>query len=257
MRMILKWSILIAIACLCGATNLAAKPEVVDNGFYTTKDLEYYLTADELYFIRPGLVIEILDVTIPADMQPEVTYTISDPRGLPLDHDGITTHGEVDMRFTLSNIPMGEEQKIRLAYERIGRDGPLTMLAPGKYHYKFNAVIASDQETTHTLVLGGRRDLREFDLDRYADNDIESWVPTGMFDAVPRDVVTAPTCNRCHQELQEHGRWQSPQACTQCHNPTQNTRFDVLIHAVHDAGEAGGHDFSGIEYPTDIKDCQV
>jgi hypothetical protein len=152
---------------------------------------------------------------------------------------------------------MGEEQKIRLAYERISRNGTLTMLDPGKYHYKFEAVISSDQETTHTLVLGGRRDLREYNLDRYADNDVVSWVPTGNFDPIPRDIVTTATCNRCHQSLLEHGRWQSPQACTQCHNPTRNTRFDVLIHAVHASGEAGGHDFSEIEYPTDIKDCQV
>ena len=79
-----------------------------------------------------------------------------------------------------------------------------------------------------------------------------------MYDAVPRDIVTTATCNRCHDPLAMHGsRWQSPQACSQCHNPTRNTRFDALIHAVHSAGEAGGHDFSEIEYPTDIKDCQV
>jgi len=259
MKLTLKWLLLVAIACLCGTTNLAARSDAADNGYYTTNDIEFYLAPEDLVFIRPGLEIEILEVMIPADMQPEVTYTISDPAGLPLDHYGVTTPGEVDMRFTLANIPVGEEQKIRLAYERIGRDGPLTMLAPGKYHYKFNAVIESDQDSTHTLVLGGRRDLRDppWYLERYADNALQTWVPSGVNDAVPRDIVTAPTCNRCHQELQEHGRWQSPQACTQCHNPTRNTRFDVLIHAVHDAGEAGGHDFSEIEYPTDVKDCQV
>jgi hypothetical protein len=250
--------ILVSVVFLSTATNLAARSEAVNDGGYTTNDLEFYLTDEEIFFIRPGLVIEILDVTIPPDMQPEVTYTISDPRGMPLDHEGITTPGVVDMRFTLANIPMGEEQKVRLTYERISRNGVLTMLAPGEYHYKFDVVIESDQGTTHTLVLGGRRDLREFDLDRYADNDVESWVPSGDSDAVPRDIVTTETCNRCHQALGEHGsRWQSPQACTQCHNPTQNTRFDILIHAVHSAGEAGGHDFSEIEYPADINDCQV
>ena len=185
----IKWSknmklkfnsiLLIAIVCLIGTTNLTAKSETTDNSYYSTNDLEYYLNTDDLIFIRPGLEINILEVTIPADMQPEVTYTISDFAGQPLDHDGITTPASVDMRFTLANIPMGEEQKVRLAYERIGRDGPLTMLAPGKYHYKFNAVIDSDQDTTHTIVLGGRRDMRDapWYLERNVENDLETWVP--------------------------------------------------------------------------------
>ena len=118
-------------------------------------------------------------------------------------------------------------------------------------------MLESDPDTTHTLVLGGRRDLREFELDRYADNATKTWVPSGMYDAIPRDIVTTETCNRCHGVLLEHGRWQSPQACTNCHNPTQNTRFDELIHAVHANTSAGSHEFSGITYPAEINDCQV
>ena len=258
MRMKLFWSLLVSMACICGATNLAAKSNAVDDGYYTTKDKEFYLTPEQLLFIRPGLVVEILDVVIPADMQLEVTYSIQDPSGLPLDYEGIHTPGVVDMRFTLSNIPMGEEQKVRLAYERTSRNGTLTSVSPGVYKYKFDAVLASDMDTTHTLVLGFRRDLEEFDMPRYSANDIQIWVPSGMYDAVPRDIVTADTCNRCHDPLALHGsRWLSPQACTNCHNPTQNTRFDELIHAVHAATEAGGHDFSEVEYPAEISDCQV
>ena len=258
MRRRIVWSLLVSIALMCSVTNLAAKSDVADSGNYTTKDKEFYLTPEQLLFIRPGLDIEILNVVIPADMQLEVTYTIKDPAGLPLDHDGIYTPGPVDMRFTLANIPMGDEQKVRHAYERISRgNGVLTQLAPGEYKYKFETVLASDQDTTHTLVLAGRRDLREFELDRYADNAIQNWVPTGMFDAVPRDIVTTDTCNRCHDPLQEHGRWQQPQTCTQCHNPTQNTRFEELIHAVHAAGEAGGHDFSAVTYPAPLNACET
>lgn len=251
------WALLVGMACLCAATSAVAKSDAVDNGYYTTKDKEFYLTPEQLLFIRPGLEITILDVAIPADMQPEITYSITDPAGLPLDHDGVFTPGTVDMRFTLANIPMGEEQKVRLAYERISRNGTLTTLGDGMYKYKMDLVLDSNQDTTHTLVLGGRRDLREFDLDRYADNAVKNWVPSAMYDPVPRDIVSTETCNRCHDKLQEHGRWQSPQACTNCHNPTRNTRFDALIHAVHSGGEAGGHDFSEIVYPAEISDCQV
>jgi len=258
MRAKLTWSLLVTLACLLGATNLAAKSTAVDNGFYTTKDKEFYLTPEELLFIRPGLDIEILNVVILADMQLEVTYSIKDPAGLGLDHDGVTTPGVTDMRFTLANIPMDEEQKVRIAYERIGRDGTLTSLGDGVYKYKFNTVMESDQDTTHTLVLGGRRDLREFDLDRYTDNAMQTWVPSGMYEAVPRDIVTTETCNRCHDPLALHGsRWQHPQACTQCHNETGNTRFEVLIHAVHAATEAGGHDFAEITYPAPLNACET
>jgi hypothetical protein len=78
-----------------------------------------------------------------------------------------------------------------------------------------------------------------------------------MYDPVPRDIVTTESCDRCHDSLEFHGRWLSPQACTQCHNPTRNTRFDVLIHAVHAAGEAGGHDFSAVTYPAPLNACET
>ena len=258
MKMKLMWSLLVSTACLCSATNLAAKADAVDDGYYTSKDKEFYLTPEEILFIRPGLEIEILDVVIPADMQPEITYTISDPGGMPLDHAGVNTPGTVDMRFTLANIPMGEEQKVRHAYERISRNGTLTQLAPGKYHYKMEVVLASDQDTTHTLVLGGRRDLRDYNLDRYAANDLQNWVPSGMYDAVPRDVTATETCNRCHDPIAEHGsRWLSVAACGQCHNPSilgrgdvpaPKASLDVMIHRVHQ--ELHG-------YPAELNDCEV
>jgi hypothetical protein len=249
------WLLLASAAFLCSATNLAARSITVDKSYYTTKDKEIYLTPEQLLVVIPGLEIEILNVEIPADMQPEVTYSIKDPEGLGLDHDGIYTPGATDMRFTLANIPMGQEQKVTLAYERIGRgNGTLTSVGDGVYKYKFETVLTSDQDTTHTLVLGGRRDLREFELDRYVDNAIYDWVPSGLFDAVPRDVISGETCNRCHNPLQEHGRWQSPNACTQCHNPGLvedgvNYSLNALVHRVHKE--------LGDGFPTEINNCEV
>ncbi len=81
MRMRLVWSLLVGIAYICGASSLAARSEAVDNGSYTTKDKEYYLSTEQLLFIRPGLVLEIVDVNIPADRQTEVTFRLSDPSG--------------------------------------------------------------------------------------------------------------------------------------------------------------------------------
>ena len=260
MRMKLIWSLLVTVACIFGATNVAAKAGAVDSGAFTTKDKEFYLTPEDILFIRPGLEVEILDVVIPADLQLEVTYSITDPGGMPLDADGVYTPGEVTMRFTLANIPMGEEQKVRLAYERTSRNGTLTNLSPGVYMYKFDYVMASDQDTTHTLVLGFRRDLRDYDLDRYAANDLQDWVPSGMYDAVPRDIVTTETCNRCHDPLAEHGsRWLTVPACTNCHNPATypTVPMDTVIHTLHAAGEVGRHDFSEVTYPLPLNNCEA
>jgi len=259
-----------SLVLLCTVSNLSAKSTTTDGGYYTSKDKEFYLTSDEIYFIRPGLDIEILDVVIPADMQLEVTYSIKDPGGLPLDHAGIYTPGAVDMRFTLANIPQYEEQKVRLAYERIDRgNGTHTSLGDGAYKYKFETVLASNADTTHTLVLGGRRDLREFDLDRYAANDLYNWVPSAMYDPVPRDVVTEETCNRCHDPISMHGsRWLSVAACGQCHNPGlvedgESRSFDIMIHQLHMGGELetplviGSHDYSMLVFPAEINDCEI
>ncbi len=95
MRVKTMWSLLVSLVFLCSATNLAAKSEVTDGGSYTTKDSEFYLTPEQLLFIRPGLVMEITDVVVPADRQAEVTFTLSDPAGLPLDRTGVYTPGPV------------------------------------------------------------------------------------------------------------------------------------------------------------------
>ncbi len=157
MRIQKVWLLLVSAILLFSATNLAAKSDAADNGYYTAQDKEFYLSPEMLLYIKPGFEIDIMNVVIPSDMRPEVTYRISDPTGLGLDHDGIYTPGVVDMRFTLANIPMVEEQKTRLAYERIDRNGTLTSLGDGVYKYKFDTAISSDQDTTHTLVAGGRR----------------------------------------------------------------------------------------------------
>ncbi len=85
MRRYIIWSLVVSIAFLCSATNLAARSDSVDGGSYTTKDSEFYLTPEQLLFIRPGLVMDITNVVIPADRKAEVTFTLTDPAGLPLD----------------------------------------------------------------------------------------------------------------------------------------------------------------------------
>ena len=101
-------SLLIILVFLCSTGNLAAKSDLVGDGNYTSTEREFYLTPDQILFIRPGLELEILSVVIPADRQAEVTFKLTDPAGLPLDRSGVMTPGPVSTSFILSYIPANE-----------------------------------------------------------------------------------------------------------------------------------------------------
>lgn len=285
----------VCLALILGtSTNLFAKSDATDKGAYTEKDKEYYLTEDQIAFIRPGLELEILEVTIPDDMQLEVRFKLTDPAGLPLDRGGIYTPGPVSTSFILSYIPQGEEAYVayttRLQTSPITGDsaeqgstdsgGSYETIAIGEYIYKFATVLPDDYDVdaTHTLGIYARRDLREFDLDRYVTNELEHFIPSGNGVAEPRDIVTTETCNgRCHDPLALHGgSRQEVGLCVLCHNPTQgidpdtgsSVDFPVMIHKIHSGAELengyvvigyrqGVHDYSEVEFPTDLNACET
>ncbi len=256
MKMKLVRPLLAGVTLLCASGYLAAKSDAVDTGMYTAKDKEFYLTADEIFFIRPGLDLEIVDFTLPADLQPEVTFSVKDPGGLALDLDGVTTPGPVNLRYYLTYV--GEDgQKAIFDWGNRDRTGVMTDLGNGMHHYKFgNALPADyDMDATYTFSMRAQRDLRDWDLERYSVNEIYDFVPSGASEPMPRQVVTTETCNgRCHDPLALHGGgYVEVDQCTQCHNPAymegrEEARFDVLIHAIHEEAE---------EYPTAINDCQA
>ncbi len=273
--------------------SLLAKSDATDIGSYTEKDKEYYLTESQIAFIRPGLELEILEVAIPADLQLEVRFRLTDPAGLPLDREGITTPGPVSTSFILSYIPQGEEAYV--AYTTRIQTSPITgdsaeqastdsggsyqTISIGEYIYKFATVLPDnyDMDTTHTLGIYARRDLTEFELDRYVSNELEHFIPSGVGEAVARDIVTTETCNgRCHDPLAIHGgSRQEVGLCILCHNPTQGIDPDtgssvdmpVMIHKIHAGAHLengyvvigyrqGVHDYSEVEYPAQLNECE-
>ena len=245
MRMKVVWSLLISLACISAATTGIAKSDAVDGGMYTTKDKENYLTPEQMLFIRPGLEVIIMDVNIPADRQTEVTFKLTDPAGLPLDRSGVFTPGPVSTSFILAYIPEGAEAYMsytkRIQTSPITNEsaeqatsdsgGTYTEVGDGVYKYKFGTVLPADydMDTTHSLGIYARRDLREFDLDRYVTNELKHWVPSGMYAANPRSIVTTETCNgRCHDPLAMHGgSRQAIELCILCHNPYQDIDPDT------------------------------
>ena len=293
MRIRIIWSLLVSFACIFGATNLVAKSASVDNGYYTAKDSEFYLTPEQLLFIRPGLIMEITNVVIPADRQAEVTFTLSDPAGLPLDRTGVYTPGPVSTSFIIANIPAGSDAYYaytnRIQTSPITGDsaeqgtsdsgGTYTEMAVGHYMYKFGTVLPEgyDMDVTHTVGSYARRDLTEFELGLYVANPLYHFVPSGSAMPEPRDIVTTETCNgRCHDPLAIHGgARQEVGLCILCHNPYQDidpdtgNSFDMplMVHKIHmGAGLANGyniigyrqtnHDYSDVVYPAQIIECE-
>lgn len=286
-------SVFVTVLALCAMATTLSASDSADLATFTQKDKAFYLDATDASFIRPGLTLEILDVSIPADRMPEVWFTITDPAGLPLDRDGILTPGPVSTSFVLSFIPQGDTAykayTTRVATSPITGDsaeqgssdpeGEYTMMATGEYIYKFSTVLPDDYDVdaTHTLGIYARRDLREFGLDRYVDNVLEHFVPSGASEPAPRDIVSTETCNgRCHDPLALHGgSRQEVGLCILCHNPTQgidpdtgnSVFFPHMIHKIHAGAELTNgytiigfrqsvHDYSEVEFPGVLNDCE-
>lgn len=248
----------VLLAVLTAWCGLAlAKSEGSDRGGFTAADNEYYLPEDVYFFFRPGVEFELIDFEIPSDRLPLVTFSLKDPEGMPLDREGVFTPGDIDVRMMLTYIPQGEENKISYHPRSRDRDGTYTSLGDGVYTYKFSDQLPEDYDAdaTHTLAVVTARDLRDYELERYYDNDVHNFVPSGAeMVTPPRDIVRTETCNRCHDPLGEHGgRYQEVQVCQQCHLPALvedgvSYSFEVMIHRVHAAAS---------EYPAPINDCEV
>ena len=59
-------------------------------------------------------------------------FTISDPRGLPLDREGITTPGSVALSFIAAHIPQGQQQYVAYTTRRVtgAVSGTVTQAGP-------------------------------------------------------------------------------------------------------------------------------
>ena len=69
---------------------------------YTSNQMEFYLTAEETGYIRPGYNIIVENVTITADGKVEVTVAFKDDKNQPLDRLGNVTPGPCGCSFILS-----------------------------------------------------------------------------------------------------------------------------------------------------------
>lgn len=258
---------------------------------YTALDKAFYADEATVSFVRPGLVLSILSHEVAADGTVKARIKMTDPKGLPLDRDGITTPGNVSTSFVLAKIPANSDyyqayttrtktstwpatvgKKSKQASSDSG--GRYEKMADGEYMYTFGYKLPADAEktTTHTIALYGSRNLSEFDLGtNYASAQLYNFIPAGGQVTKIRDLINSNSCNACHDEINFHGgsRRGLP-TCIVCHTPAygdvtninpetdESMEMSVMTHRIH-AGSLlqsvqAGEDFFWVGFGNNVSD---
>ena len=248
--LLLRIAAFVALVALC-LTGQTKKHQ------YSPREKAFYADPALVDFVRPGLLITINSAKISSAGVISVTYTLTDPSGLPLDAAGANTPGVVSLAYVAAYIPKGQEQYVAYTTEQatgaalgtITRPffelggGPGTQVAPGQYQYTFKAQAPAgfDPTVTTTVAVDGNRDLTSFNLGTSYAGTTFNFVPNGSQVKVTRDVIETSSCNTCHDQLAFHGGYaQGFQMCVLCHQPqnadpvTGNTLdAKVFFHKLH------------------------
>ena len=235
---------------------------VTSGTHFTVHDRAYYLDPTLVPFVRPGLVLNITGASIAPDGTITANFTSTDPQGLPLDVNGVTTPGTITVSFVAGYIPTGTSNwdalTTRVQQSPITGNsanqpaadsgGTLTASGSGAYTYIFGTKAPAGFDSSQTVRIGAwaSRDLTAFNLGTAHDNNVYTFVPNGSAVTNTHDVVATKSCNRCHDPLAAHGgaRLIVP-LCITCHNPGGNgvdtvdpdtgnsIDFQVMIHKIH------------------------
>ena len=249
---------LVVVGCAAALMSTSTPP-------YSPQDKAFYADEATLNFVRPGLVFTVTKVTITADGTVVAHIQMTDPKGAPLDRDGINSPGTISSTFILSKIPKGGRfyqsyaSRVKTstwpatagktARQATGDSGGrYTKTAEGEYDYTFGLKLPAgyEQNATHTVGVYGSRNLTEFDLGTDYASTVYTFVPDGSAVTDVRDVINDQSCNACHDELNFHGgsRRGLP-VCILCHTPAYgdvtninpesgNTiNMPVMIHKIH------------------------
>lgn len=132
------------------------------NGYAPTSQ-EFYLSEDQIAWIRPGLNITIVGVTdLAPGKKPVVEFTIADDLKQPLDRLGGTTPGPVSVSFILSKwdpatryyVPYTFRVRNGVTNPSADQGGTFTEVAIGRYKYTFGTTLPADMSLTATNTLG-------------------------------------------------------------------------------------------------------
>lgn len=262
---------------------------------YQAGQMEAYLSAEEVAWIRPGFNVTIDSLVIPADRRPVVELTFRDDRGQLLDRAGNVTPGPIALSFVLA-VYDGEKREywaytrrfvtspitgVRAEQASADSGGSWTDLSLGKARYRFGTTLPADfdQTRTHTLHIYGNRNLLDIIGKRYIANVEHDFRPDGGAVTEIWNAMSTATCNSCHDPLALHGEQRvSVKGCVTCHSPqttdpdTGNTvDMKVMIHKIHRGANLPSvragipyviigfgqtpHDYSTVHHPQDIRNC--
>lgn len=273
-----------------GPPPVRGEPNLSHGVEYTPLDKEYYLAADEVGWIRPGVKVAILGVTnVAPGKKPVVEISLTDSLDQPLDRLGAVTPGPATPGFVLAR--WDPDSRTYFAYTTRTRNGvtdPSTdqngtwaELEMGHYKYTFGTTLGADFDVTKMLTLGvqARRVMPAEVLDGktyYADNVFKDFrADGGAVSPVWDKINTQTACNNCHNPLALHGgQRRSVRLCVLCHQPQHSLSntgesFDlkVMIHRIHrgenlpsvKAGKpfllTSTDDYSTVALPQDIRNC--
>lgn len=209
--------------------------------------------------LAPGLVITVANVAIPADLRPEVVFTITDSKGNPVAFKEMTDlrvilaflttrEGGMRDRFesystTVENpdgIPGSGDEAVQATYDSARLNG-VTSNDDGTFTYKFATVLPANysQSATHQLGIQSQRTY-PVDNQSYPANTIYRFRPDGLAVASTREIVDTATCNNCHTRLSAHGSRREVQLCILCHNSQtfdgqsgNSVNMATMIHKIH------------------------
>jgi OmcA/MtrC family decaheme c-type cytochrome len=262
---------------------------------FTSNQKEFWLSADEFEYVRPGLNITVNSVTFDAGLHAIVDVSYADAQGVPLDRAGVLTPGAISMSFILAwwdpNTRNYTSYTTRKQTSSINGNsatqasadsgGTWTDIDIGHSTYTFKTALPAGYDPTATTTLGIYSTRATADIlgkDYYA-NVEHDFVPTGAPVTQAWDVLVNSSCNTCHNPLSAHGgSRQDVKLCVLCHSPqttdpdTGNTvDFKVLVHKIHmgenlPSVQAGTPyqiigfqnsvvDFSTVAFPQDIRNC--
>lgn len=229
---------------------------------FTPRDKAYYLDPALQSFIRPGLLTRIISAQIAQDGAIAVRFRITDPKGVPLQREGITTPGVVSTSFVAAYLPkqvnpVGPATQYVSYVTRVETDaasgrratqaasdagGTYQQVGDGEYTYTFATKAANfDPTATHSIGVYSNRNLAEFNLGTQFSDDVYTFVPDGSPVTQVHQEVRTETCNKCHDPLQAHGGSRQRVAlCILCHTQQSSDAqsgntvdFPVMVHKIH------------------------